>query len=134
MIVRGATREELDKALELVNVKYKGNVCWNRQPEKVGKGFRLTLRVKDSKEPGHRLGCSRGLFFAHNYDEEVKFSKRRRLVSACWHVHGDFFGALPPDARIITGRGIVRPGQWPDYDIGSVLNPQMMSEACECEG
>ena len=134
MIVRGATREELGKALELVNVKYQGNVSWNRRPEKVGKGFRLTLRVKDSKGPGHRLGYTSGsLYFAKTHDEEVKFSRRRRLVSACWHIHGDFFEALPPDAKIITGRGVVRPGQWPDYDIGSMLNPQMISEACECK-
>ena len=133
MIVRGATMEELDKALELVNVKYQGNVCWNRRPEKVGRGFRLTLRVKDSKGLGHRLGSTGPIFFAKNHDEEVKFSKRKRLISACWHIHGDFFEALPLDAKIITGRGIVKPGEWPDYDIGSMLNPQMMSEACECE-
>ena len=94
MIARECTVKDLRAALVSGNKKYKRNVEFNRAPEAQGKGYRFTLRVKDSKKPGHRLGF-----------ENPSTGKQRRMTSACWHVHGDFFDALldiNPDAIIRT--------------------------------
>jgi hypothetical protein len=133
MIARNCSIKDLEQALKDTNVSYDNNVTWNRKPEKVGTGFRFTLRVKDSKKPGHRLAQSSG----------------NRMVSACWHVHGDFFDNLlseNPAAVVLTGAkghriyadGVDKNGDpevignWKDYQIGSMANPLMFSEACEC--
>ena len=116
MIIRGATEREIYEALETANLKFEGNLAFDRiYPE--DEGFRLTLRVKDSKGPGHRIGFS-----------------GRRLVRACWHAHGTFFDALPTTATIRTGRRVIHPGDaWEDFNIGSIIYPFYYSEACECE-
>ena len=133
MIAKNVTVKDLKAALVAVNKKYKGNVTFNRFPEKSGRGFRFTLRVKDSKKPGHRLGFP-----------SYKTEKQRRMTSACWHVHGDFFDALldiNPEAIIKTGLGNKNQiystggevsGNWEDYNIGSQYKPLFASEACEC--
>lgn len=122
MIAKNCSIEDLERALKEVNKKYENNITFNRYPEKYGNGIRFTLRVKDSKKAGHRIGHT-----------------GRRLINACWHVHGDFFDALfkiNPEAIIIVGsnRKITKNyGNWQDWNIGSVLYPLMYSEACECE-
>ena len=122
-----ATIEELEKALDIINKRYKGNVSFNRL-EANGKRVNFTLRVNDSHGPGHRRG------FSVN-----KNGKARCLASACWHVHGHFFDALlkvrpttwvqARDKRI-TSTG----GNWQNWDAGSWANPKMMSEMCDCHG
>jgi len=124
MLIKNVTESELEKALELVNEKYGDNVIWNRF-EKVGKQFRVTLRVKNSHGPGARLGQTFG------------DSKPRHLISACWHVHGDFFDALfsvNSDAVVKTSRQTITKnnGNWEDWNIGSIMYPLYYSEACEC--
>jgi len=126
MEARNVTRENLDQALAEVNRRYNGNVTWNRSPEcKNQKATRwgFTLRVHSSQGPGHGLGFHQG----------------RRLVSACWHVHGHFFDALlavAPDAVVYSRGGGVRidadGGNWQDFNTGSMMRPRAASEACEC--
>ena len=113
--------DDLVNALQKINQKYDDNIIFNRFDRE---GF--TLRVNDSKGPGHRLGFP---------DHDT--GKQRRIVSACWHVHGDFFDALfslVPNAVIhATGNRIDQhQGNWIDRNIGSMINPMYYSEACEC--
>lgn len=127
MIAKNTTIQDLYKTLENVNKKYDGNVIFNREPEPYGRQIRFTLRVKNSREPGHRIGfCLTSL------------GNHRRLVSACWHVHGNFFEELfeiCPEAIIKTnGKDIsIYGGNWEDRNIGSMMEPMYFSEACECE-
>jgi hypothetical protein len=115
-----AKLETLESALEIINKKYADNVIWNREPEKIGNRYRFTLKVKDSKQPGHRRGFN-----------------GQRMVSACWHVHGDFFDTIwdfEPEAKIKAGTLLMesKNDNWQDRNIGSVVNPMYFSEACDC--
>ena len=133
MIVKNVTRQDLQKALDLVNGLFSGNVIWNRAPEYIGRDryghdkLRLTLRVKDSRGPGARLSIP-----------HLRGDKQRHLISACWHVHGHFYDALPPEAviqvSIRDGMHNISPGdRWHDWDCGSRMHPAYMSELCECD-
>ncbi len=126
MLVRNATIDGLELTLKEVNKKYDSNVIFNRYPEQYGNQIRFTLRVKDSKKAGHKLGS-----------RLTSKGNHRRLTSACWHVHGDFFGALfdiCPDATInARGFKITQDcGNWEDRNIGSIMQPMYFSEACDC--
>jgi len=119
MIAKNVTIQDLEQTLRLVNKIYDNNVTFNRL-EQYGKRVRFTLRVKDSKGKGARRGHT-----------------GRRLINACWHVHGDFFDILfkiNPRAVIRSaGREITKDyGNWEDWNIGSIINPLYYSEACEC--
>ena len=124
MIARNISQADLDAALAAVNRIFMRNIIWNRKPQalnKRGDAFRFTLRVKDSKRAGARRGHT-----------------GRRMVSACWHVHGHFFEALiaqNPDAVIFaagSGRIDRNGGNWHDRNIGGWVNELMYSEACDC--
>ena len=122
MYIVGATLDDINNALAKTNEQYNNNICYNHFPELVcttreGKPkYRLTLRVKNSKGEGARRGYT-----------------GRRLISACWHVHGTFFDNLPPTTTIITAGGTTHPGtEWQDRNIGSILHPLFFSEACDC--
>ena len=123
MEIKRVNLYHLEQALAEVNKKYDNNVIFNRL-EPLNKSctrWRVTLRVKNSHGKGARLSVT-----------------GRHLVSACWHVHGDFFDALlkiKPDAVIKTVHGTIdrNGGNWEDWNIGSLLNPVYYSEACECE-
>jgi hypothetical protein len=116
------TLETLEKALVNVNKRYKGNVIFKRYPEKKGRQYHFTLKVKNSREPGARIG-----FEGHH------------IRSACWHVHGNFFEEvfkLDPGATIISGGSLIitkDAGNWQDRNIGSIMKPLYYSDACECE-
>lgn len=127
MIVKNASNCNMLETLERINKKYEGNVIWNRYEVK-GSQIHFTLRVKDSKRPGHRLGYSR-----------TSKGNRRRLTSACWHVHGDFFDALievNPEVVIRTMHGTIDKdgGNWQDKQVGSMMDPVMYSQLCDCNG
>jgi len=128
MIFKNATTEDLENALIVVNQRFNNNVIWNRFDIN-GKNLNITLRVVSSKGRGHSIG----------YGYLLSGHKPKRLISACWHVHGYFFEALlkiAPDAVIISrGRRIDQyGGNWEDWDAGSMMYPQYMSEKCECQG
>jgi hypothetical protein len=128
-MITNATRDQLEKALTEVNSKYGGNVKWNREPEPEGKRYRFTLRVISSKGPGH----SRGLLYK-GFNEG--FGLGKRLPSACWHVHGDFFDALlVNDGIYIISRGnrIDKDGgNWNDFNCGSQMYPVYAASKCDC--
>ena len=126
MIAAHVTKDDLERTLSKVNRNFKKNIVWKRPPEKVGNRLRFTLTVIDSSKGGARRS-------AHN---------RRKVHAACWHVHGQFFYYLYQEAptAIIKARDLTitgpttAGGNWKDYNIGSMINPFMYSQACECEG
>jgi hypothetical protein len=133
MIIRKVTEKDLNQALKIVNKRYKNNIIFNRLDQKTNTTFNVTLKCKDSKKPGHRLG-----FKNIDWATGKQIGKQRRLINACWHVHGYFFEALleiNPEARIKAGTLYINRdgGNWQDRNIGSVIYPLMYSEACECE-
>lgn len=122
MVARNTTPDQLRLALAKVNKTFKGNVAFETfEPGR--SSVKFTLRTLDSTKPGSRRGQT-----------------GRRMAKACWHVHGKLFEALlaiNPEAVIISrgGPGAVidrNGGNWQDANIGSVLQPLMMSEACDC--
>jgi len=120
MIIKNVTINDLERALKIVNLKYNDNIIWNRFEQLGPKRFAVTLRVKDSRGPGHRIGHS-----------------GRRLIYACWHAHGDFFDALLSvniETVIMTANRTISKygGNWIDWNIGSIMRPLMYSEACDC--
>lgn len=122
MIIKNINVSDLEKALEVTNKKYNNNIIWQRAPEAMGRRYRFTLRVKSSKEAGARRGTDQ---------------KRRKLINACWHVHGDMFEAIfkiAPGAVITTGGKKITAdaGNWEDRNIGSIMSPCYYSDACEC--
>ena len=126
MIIRKTNSEELNKALKQVNKKYDNNIVWNHFEQTGETTFTVTLKCISSKKAGHRLG--------YNFK---KNGERRNLISACWHVHGDFFDKLLNINESITikarGKTInCNGGNWEDSNIGSMMNPLYYSEACNC--
>lgn len=124
-----ATKEAILHALEIVSGEYSGNIKFNRE-ERVGTDrlgvpkWAITLRCVSSKAPGHRLSPKH--FYAP--------MKQRRLISACWHVHGHFLDALPKGTKIISKKQVLYvPMPWNDWNVGSLRYPQYISELCECE-
>lgn len=124
MIARNVKILDMYKALEHVNKQYDDNVEFENIVSK-GRGVSFRLRVKSSRGPGHRRGFT-----------------GRRLINACWHVHGNFFAWLlevNPEAKVVS-RGMANKiidrygGNWQDRNIGSVMVPLMFSEACDCNG
>jgi len=110
---------DLTLALGRLNRKFKRNIKFKRLDPG---SKRFTLGVFDSRGKGAKLS-----------------PRGRRTVSACWHAHGQFFDELfnvNPGAEIIAlGKKItIYEGNWQhDNNIGSIVNPVLHSEACNCE-
>lgn len=97
----------------------------------------FTLKVRDCKKAGHRLGYPR-----LNLDGEEK-GKQRRMSSACWHVHRDVMIAIfdmNPNAKLKTSM-IYYKGKEHFYDtfeetgkknVGSQMFPVTLPELCDC--
>lgn len=131
-----ASKQAIETALEVVNRAYDSNVMFNRFDAANAKDnkYNVTLRVVSSRGKGARM----------NHDWS------RHLVAACWHVHGDFFDALPDGTKVVShwgsqGKQVTftvaqsrdsgthyKSGYWQDQQVGSVMQPAMMSELCEC--
>lgn len=120
MEVKNATAADIRDALRATNISYAGNLRFNRKPEQYRGGVRFTLAVRDSRGEGSR-----------------KSHRGRRMACACWHAHGELFDhllSINPDAiiqsagRTITAEG----GNWHDWEIGSIVDPMMASDACDC--
>ena len=121
MIAKNCNIADLQAAINAVNKRYEGNVDF-RSLAQSGRKVTFTLRVMDSKGPGHNIGPS-----------------GNRTASACWHVHGHFFEELfktAPKAVVYssrTGKWITRAaGNWEDYQVGSIMSPRRASQACNC--
>jgi len=122
MIIKYCSEKDLKKALKETNKLFDNNIIFNSFQRLSRNRIRVTLRVKDSKGKGAR-----------------KSLRGRRLISACWHVHGSFFYYLiktNEKAIIETMLWIYNKDnihQWVDADIGTFLEPLYYSEACDCD-
>jgi hypothetical protein len=137
MKIRNVTENEIKEALNETNKKFSENIRTDgieyiSKSRVQGNTYRLRLFVKDSKEAGARRSA-----WIKNKD-----GSRRKMNSACWHVHGVFFDLLlkiSPQAvinvagnkKIFKNDGEII-GNWEDQNIGSYYEPVMYSEACEC--
>jgi len=128
MIIKNVSGEDLSKALSEVSKKYDNNVVWKNYERLNQKGdrFRVTLEVLNSHGKGARLS-----------QHKTRLGNRVHMKSACWHIHGDFFDALlriNPNAIIKTSLTTITKygGNWTDRNIGSMIEPLMYSNACEC--
>lgn len=128
MQIRNVTENDLHYALLVLNKRYENNISFRRL-EKRKTYFICTLRVKDSRGPGAKLG------FSFRKDGE-----RRRTPAACWHVHGHFFDLLlnlSPNAKIKALRKVIEKvdgkviGNWEDISCSS-QSGLVMSELCHC--
>ena len=145
MIVKGLTAEEVRAAIGIVGARnFGGNLTVNREPEQYRGGVRFTLRVESSKGPGHRLGYSLN-----------KAGNQKRLTAACFHAYGEVIRELlARGAKYVQSAPIMlersrnkdaRPARWTwdnwqenadamaYQNIGSIMEPLMFCEACECE-
>lgn len=123
MKVYGIEREQLLKALGEVSLRYDGNVIFDKYPEMFNKkpnNFTFTIRTKNSYEKGARRSWT-----------------GRRMPKACWYVHGELFDLLFTMGATKITTGFAKPmlsksDNWQDYQIGSVMQPALMSGACDC--
>lgn len=127
MIAKNVTMGHMIMALERTNARYGGNIKFKVLEEK-GRRIHFTLTVDRTSEGTGKAKV--GL-------PGVSIKRGRRIAAACWHVHGDFFDALfkmVPDAEIVSlGKTITRDhGNWKDWNVGSLYEPLMASQACEC--
>lgn len=123
--VYGVDRLMIYDALNIINNKYDNNIIFKQEPTNISqrnRGYNFSLRVKNSSEIGAgktRLG--------------------HRSVSACWHVHGDFYDELfDSGAKRITTSFFhnidmrSKEDNWRDYNTGSEWFPSYASGRCEC--
>lgn len=137
MIVSNVKFADLEKALAATNVKFKNNVRFKDGPRFIGHTrsgadkYSLTLtvnRTRDDRQPGQKRGPIAPGVVVHT---------GKIVAAACWHVHGYFMDALPPEASIRIGREKEphKPGDpWQDYTVGFQVFPLYASEACNCSG
>ncbi len=123
-MITNATSEQLNRALEIVNVRYDGNIAFKDIGYSSPSRRRFTLKARDCHGKGGRWNPTH---------------TRHVGNCACWHVHGHFFEALFKEHRNIwvrsQGQKIdVNGGNWKDRNIGSQYQPCLYSEACDCEG
>lgn len=118
----GLSTAEIVRALENTNKLFNGNIVFNRFdtiPRRDGYKFEVTLKVKDSKGTGARLGFT-----------------GRHMINACWHVYGTFFDEcfkINPACKIKQcGQSVTKDNNWTDKNIGSIMQPLLYSDACEC--
>lgn len=134
MRISNCTRGDLFYALTGTNNKYRGNIRFfegtPEQLDKKGRSWRVRLAVHDCHELGAKLNVS--------YWGLEGVQHLRRSNSACWHVHGDFFNALPEGTKIHTAAASytcpLREWEWQDFNVGSLMFPVYASESCLCEG
>lgn len=145
MLAKNCTVADLQRALDIVNVRYAGNVAF-RDIQDVStsrtRKVRFTLKVMDSHGPCHR----RGVPHPGWEDRHGRPVKPKHMAYACWHCYGHYFMALlqvRPDAVIVGGvSSLANPGKagnitkdsgnWQDRNIGSLAYPFMYSKACDC--
>lgn len=149
MIIRLATREQIEAAMRAVNAEhattlYPGCSAYgNSGIEPVGKGWRLTLKLQSSRDPFHRHGQSRPSLRLSND------GCGKRMTYVCWHGHRAFMRALyqlAPAAVIRSSLAVYKGrddferthettawGRDPQRGIGSMFSPLAYSDACDCE-
>lgn len=131
MKIKNVSETELKEALAQTSALFDNNVDFNRF-ERHGKQFNVTLRVKNGNV---KHGSTRGAQLGNGYLKGKTFP--RHTFNACWHVHGTFFERLleiNPNAVITTMYATINKygGNWVDRNIGSIMEPLLYSQACEC--
>jgi len=131
MRIRKCTHNDLFIALEKVNEKFAGNICFaDGTPHRYAnrdKDWRVRLGVHDSRGIGAKISIR---YFGLEGEQHL-----RRSHSACWHVHGHFFDALPTGTSIQSRGETIHAGDdWVDFNVGSRMYPVYASESCLCEG
>jgi hypothetical protein len=148
----GVTEEELAEIVKMVSEdNYAGNVVSGSYAGSTDGSRRInskciafTLRVLDSRGPGHRLSASEYSRYADNSRAGIPGS-RHRLTSACWHVHRDVMRKIfdfNPDARIKSAMADYRGvesfnavhGYTGHHNSGSLMAPVAYADLCECDG
>ena len=124
MKIRSTKERLICDALEKVNVEFDNNIKFKRYEVKKGrKGYiyTVTLTVQDSRGAGSRIGVT-----------------GRRVVAACWHAHGRFIDHIfdLDKSAIVWTMGKIKYNasswRWVDRNIGSILDPFYLSNACDC--
>ena len=120
MVIKNTTQVEMHEALKALNIKYDNNIIFE-YIKPIGRRQQFRLRVKDSNNKGARRGTT-----------------GRRMINACWHTHGHYYEELfkvQPDAIIKAAQFTIDKdqGNWQDWNAGSRIDPQYMSELCNCE-
>lgn len=137
MIIKGATKQELDLALSLTTKKFAGNIVF-RTCAPVGKRFRVTLRALSSGGPGTRYYLYEGMVKAWYNSSWHKGVKKKASSNACWHVYGrflDYVFALCPDAvvRVRQEKYTLDNWEWQDYMTPTKVGFAVcVSSACNC--
>jgi hypothetical protein len=131
MRIRNTCLVQLHRARALTGRQFSHNIAFNRcEPANSKKTiWNVTLKVRDSSGPGHRLGY-----------QIKKDGTRRNLSSACWHAHGVFMYEL---LKINGDTVIYSRGSRIDKDIGNWLTwqvgfhsgkPLYIGSLCYCRG
>jgi hypothetical protein len=122
MIAKNTTIPQMDAAMARLNKQFHNNVEFRRLDVQ-GNKIIFTLKVKNSKGDGG-----------------AKSFRGRRTGAACWHCTGYLFVELfkiNPNAKVYSSRtGWITAdrGNFQDFNVGSIMEPMMASEACECVG
>lgn len=145
MQVKGIEPDKVREIVSEVSRRYfAGNLGFNRTPERWRGSVRFTLRVADSRGPGHRRG------FCRNRAS----GKARRLVAACYHAYGEVIRGLIDGGAVWVKTAPImlqryrskgeKPrawdrGTWIDHardmaevNIGSTFEPLYFADACDC--
>lgn len=119
-------KTDLINAVEFASEKhFDGNLTFNRHPEIIGNYVHFTLRVNDSNGKGAR------------------FSRHRKLISACYHAHFwvmCYLYDMQPEMRLSSAMADYknRKDFYDSYfktgnrNIGSMMYPMSHSDTCHC--
>lgn len=114
--VQGATRGDIESALDIVNEYYENNIQMMDLQETGENEFRFQLRVIDIDKPGHMI--------ASPYE-------KMRIPTACYHVKRLFFLELPDEAALHTGRHWLKRDE-NDFTPWLVKGKWDVQSLCEC--
>ena len=131
MRISNTSAIQLNEALRLIGPQFSQNISFNRIEPANRKEtiWNVTLKVKDSSGPGHRLGY-----------QIKKDGTRRNLSSACWHAHGVFMESLFSINKntVVYSRGnrIDKDiGNWLTWQVGFHMGmPLFIGSLCYCRG
>lgn len=127
MIVRGATREQIEAAGTQTGIRIKHTGT-------AGRGLRFTLGLGDPGPDGTRR---------YQRTSASAFQNGRKVNAVCFHGHRDFMEALfraVPDAVLVSGKarydGVGDFNAYADFvgdsNVGSKMYPVGYRDACEC--